>query len=155
MADAADRIGDVAPHDAPLADRVLRGRRAGHALARRIGHRGAVADRPDVLEARDLQAAVGVDPALLVERQAEPCDDRMRLDARSPDERARRHDLAVAERRACSRVTASSVVFVRISMPRKRSSRTAKSASFAPISGITRSLASTRIQRMPVTRQRG
>jgi hypothetical protein len=52
-------------------------------------------------------------------------------------------------------VTASSVVLVRISMPRTRSSRTAKSASLALISGMTRSLASTRIQRIPVTRQRG
>ena len=59
------------------------------------------------------------------------------------------------ERTAVSAVTSSSVVLVRIAMPRPRSSRMAKSASGAGISGITRSRASTRIQRIPWVRQRG
>ena len=49
----------------------------------------------------------------------------------------------------------SSIVPVRISIPRARSSRVANSARLAGISGITRSRASTRTKRVPIMRQRG
>src|SRR5205085_1672086 len=52
-------------------------------------------------------------------------------------------------------VTSSIVVLVRISIPRPRSSRAANSARSGWISCMMRSLASTRTQRMPWTRQRG
>jgi hypothetical protein len=49
----------------------------------------------------------------------------------------------------------SSVVPVRISMPRRRSSRAATSARLAGISRMMRSWASTSTQRVPAMRQRG
>ena len=52
-------------------------------------------------------------------------------------------------------VTCSTVCPMRNSMPRPRSSRTVKSDSFGGTSIIGRSAASTSIQRMPWTRQRG
>ena len=58
---------------------------------------------------------------------------------------------SVAERSSISR----SIVSVRISMPRPRSSRVANSARLAGISGITRSCASTSTKRVPTMRQRG
>ena len=57
--------------------------------------------------------------------------------------------------RRCARPCCSSVVPVRISIPRRRSSCEATSARLSGISGMIRSSASTRIQRVPATRQRG
>jgi hypothetical protein len=59
------------------------------------------------------------------------------------------------ERVTVSSAMASMRVPVRISIPRARSSRWAKSARLAGISGITRSWASTSSQRVPSSRQRG
>jgi hypothetical protein len=58
---------------------------------------------------------------------------------------------SVAERSSIS----FSIVPVRISMPRPRSSLDANSASGAGISCITRSCASTSTKRVPAMRQRG
>ena len=49
----------------------------------------------------------------------------------------------------------STVVDVRTSTPRRRSSEVANAARSAEISGITRSRASTRMKRRPCTRERG
>ena len=49
----------------------------------------------------------------------------------------------------------STVVDVRTSTPRRRSSAVANAARSAEISGITRSRASTRMNRRPSTRDRG
>jgi hypothetical protein len=51
--------------------------------------------------------------------------------------------------------TDSSSVFVRTSMPRARSSRVVQSASAGSTSGMIRSWASTRMNRVPSRRQRG
>jgi hypothetical protein len=52
-------------------------------------------------------------------------------------------------------VIRSTVVFVWISIPRRRSSALANAASFGAISVITRSLASTSTKRIPASLQRG
>ena len=70
------------------------------------------------------------------------------------------HSSRVGMRSPVESVTAScsaedSIVFVRISIPRPRSSRVANSARLAGISGITRSRASTSTKRVPTIRQRG
>ena len=52
-------------------------------------------------------------------------------------------------------VSDSSVVSMRNSIPRARSSRIANSARPSEISGMTRPVASTRTKRIPDTRQRG
>src|SRR5215218_6057310 len=60
--------GNVASGDGALADGVLRGRRADAPAG--IWSSGAVADRPDRVEALHPQVGVDRDPAALVERQA-------------------------------------------------------------------------------------
>ena len=81
---AGERVRDVVGRDLGLAQHVLRGRRRRVALARRVGDRGGVADRPDAGPAGHRAEAVGRDPAAVVERQPELGHDRMRLDAGGP-----------------------------------------------------------------------
>ncbi len=79
---------------------------------RRVGDRGRVADRPHVREALDLAVAVGPDAPAVVERQPEPRDDRVRLDAGRPGHRPRRDDLAGRRARPMPSETRSIVVDV-------------------------------------------
>src|SRR5215218_8328682 len=74
--------GDVARGDRPLADGVLRGRRAGAAAG--VGSGGAVADRPDRVHALHPQVGVDRHATALVERQVELGEDRLRLDPGGP-----------------------------------------------------------------------
>ena len=76
---------------------MLRGRRVG--LAGRCGVRdaGAVSERPDVVVALDPQHFVDADAVALVERQPEVGEQRVRADARRPDERRGRDARAVGQ----------------------------------------------------------
>jgi hypothetical protein len=56
---------------------------------RRVGHCGAVADRPHVAAALDLHVLVDLDPAMLVEREAESRHRRAGCYAGCPHDRAR------------------------------------------------------------------
>ena len=90
-----------------------------------------------------------------VERQAELAHDRRRLHARPSSTAVRVGMRSPVESVTASRSAGVQHVPVRISIPRPRSSRVANSARLAGISGMIRSRASTRIQRVPSSRQRG
>jgi hypothetical protein len=115
---------------------------------RGIGHAAASPIAQTFVDAVDAHRAVGDDPPAAVERQAEVRDHRVRPHARRPRERARRDDLAVAEprgglrhlleRRARADLDAAPVQLARRELRQRRLDL-----------GITRSCASTRIQRIP------
>ena len=70
---AGEGGGHAVRHDLALAQRVLgRGRGGRLAALGRVGHRGGVADRPDVLAPRDPHGRVHHDAAVRPERKAEP-----------------------------------------------------------------------------------
>ena len=127
----AERRGDVA-RDAPALAHARAGRSAGDgalALLRRVGHRRGVADRPHVRPA--------LDPHRLVDarsgrgrRAAGPRRSTTGW-GRTPavHTHVRVGTTSPSLRRAVVAVSSSSVVSVRISIPRPRSSRTANSAS--------------------------
>src|SRR5206468_1164903 len=97
--------GDVLRKTPCLPKRVLAGWRVG-LFGARVRDARAVAQRPHVLVPAHAQEFVHLDTAALVERQAERVQERIRPDARGPDERVRRdrrpvaeHHLALAHRR--------------------------------------------------------
>ena len=94
------------------------------------------------------------DPPASSSGRPELAHQRRRLDARGPAQR-RAGTSSPVDSVAESSSIESSRVSVRISMPRARSSRVANSARLGGISGMIRSCASTRIQRVPSSRQRG
>ena len=153
-APGTERGGHVARHRAALAQRVLAGRRRRLAGPGGIGNGGGVADRPHVAAPLDLAEAVDHDPAAAVERQPELLDHRA---GRTPAVQAtvRHGTTSPSDSSTESAEIRSTVVDVRTSTPRRRSSAVANSASSAEISGITRSRASTRMKRRPWTRERG
>src|SRR3954451_964121 len=79
-----------------LSKRVLAGRGIGR-VRLRVGNAGAVAERPDVLRVADPEELVDLDAVPVVERESQVVQDRVRANARGPDERARRDAGPVAE----------------------------------------------------------
>ena len=154
---AGERGRDVArPRAGPGGSRA--GRSAATGARRRLAGSGTAAASPiahTLSLALDAHVGVGLDPVALAERQTELLHHAGRAHARGPAHQVGRHALAGRQRARSRSSMLSSVVPVRISMPRRRSSRAATSARLSGISRMIRSCASTRIQRVPTIRQRG
>jgi hypothetical protein len=152
---AAHRLEDVVGGDLPLAEPVLGGRRRGVAGSRGIRDGRGVADRPHVGVALDLARRIGREPAAVGERQ--PRAGRPTGCGLTPavQQTVRVGMISPSESSIESAEIRSTRVETRTSIPRRRSSAVAYSASGAGISPITRSRASMSRKRIPVTRQRG
>ena len=91
------RAGQVLREPPRLAERVLARRWIDDAWCLRVGHRGAIAERPHVVGALDAERLVHDDATALVERNVELGEKRARAHAGRPDERSRRDAHTVRE----------------------------------------------------------